>query len=237
MKIRYFLMCITVLLSVCVAFVSPAAAQEQNPPGQQDDVIRIDTTLVQTDVMVFDKKGQFVDGLKREQFALKIDGKPREITFFEGVRAGSRNEEAQLAAARGTNRAPGTLNTNSEAVSDRGRTIYFLADDIHLSPSSIKYTQKLFLRFIDEQMAPNDLAAIASASGQIGFLQQLTDNKAVLRAAVERLKYRNFAQGNLERPPMNEFQAQKIDQEDRDVLDYYIDQYIKDVPFSSRETA
>ncbi|HKP37705.1 MAG TPA: VWA domain-containing protein, partial [Pyrinomonadaceae bacterium] len=100
-----------------------------------------------------------------------------------------------------------------------------------------KYTHKLFLRFIDEQMAPNDMVAIASASGQIGFLQQLTDNKAVLRAAVDRLKYRNFAQGNLERPPMSPFQALKVDQEDRDVLDYYIDQYIKDVPFSSRESA
>ena len=112
MKIRYFLMCITVLLSVCVAFVSPAAAQEQNPPGQQDDVVRIDTTLVQTDVTVVDKKGNFVDGLKRDQFALKIDGKPREITFFEGVRAGSRKEEAQLAAARGS--APGNLGRRIE---------------------------------------------------------------------------------------------------------------------------
>src|SRR6185503_18425098 len=33
------------------------------------------------------------------------------------------------------------------------------------------------------------------------------------------------------------FQALRVAQEDRDVLDYYIDQYIKDVPFSDRETA
>src|SRR6185503_12290919 len=176
MRFRYSSIYILILMALCVGFASRVAAQEPNPPAQQDDVIRIDTTLVQTDVTVFDKKGNFVDGLKRDQFALKIDGKPREITFFEGVRAGSRKEEAQLAAARGSARTTQTPNTNTEGVSDRGRTIYFLADDIHLSPSSIKYTHKLFLRFIDEQMAPNDLAAIASASGQIGFLQQLTDN-------------------------------------------------------------
>ena len=57
--------------------------------------------LVQTDVMVFDRGGNFIDGLKRDQFSLKIDGKSREISFFELVKAGSRSEEAQLAAARG----------------------------------------------------------------------------------------------------------------------------------------
>jgi len=40
------------------------------------------TELVQTDVMVFDRKGLFVDGLKSEQFALKIDNKPQTIAFF-----------------------------------------------------------------------------------------------------------------------------------------------------------
>jgi hypothetical protein len=46
-------------------------AQTQKPPSQQpDDVIRINTELVQTDVMVFDKKGHFVEGLQREQFEL-----------------------------------------------------------------------------------------------------------------------------------------------------------------------
>jgi VWFA-related protein len=235
MRLRYFSICILILISACVVSVSHATAQEQNPPGQED-VLRVDTVLVQTDVMVFDKKGNFVDGLKRDQFGLKIDGKPREITFFEGVRTGSRNEEAQLAAAR-SNRTAADAPKNVPEPSDRGRTIYFLADDIHLSPSSSTLTRKLFLHFIDQQMGQNDLVAITSASGQIGFLQQLTDNKAVLRAAADRLKYRNYAPGNIERPPMSEFQALKVDQEDRDVLDYYIDQVLKDIPFSSRDTA
>jgi len=44
---------------------------------------------------------------------------------------------------------------------------------------------------------------LRSVSGQIGFLQQLTDNKTVLRAAVERLKFRSYSVTDFERPPMS----------------------------------
>ena len=45
-------------------------------------MLRINTELVQTDVMVFDKKGSFVSGLKPEQFELTVEGKPQPITFL-----------------------------------------------------------------------------------------------------------------------------------------------------------
>src|SRR6266446_8907490 len=72
----------------------------QKPIQDQGDVIRVFTDLVQTDVMVFDKQGRAVNGLRREDFQLNIDGKERPIEFFEHVTAGS-DEEVQLAAARG----------------------------------------------------------------------------------------------------------------------------------------
>src|SRR6266576_282265 len=70
------------------------SAQTPSPSPQQpaDDVIRINTDLVQTDVMVFDKKGVFVNGLKPEQFELTVDAKAQPVTFFEQVRAGSSRE-------------------------------------------------------------------------------------------------------------------------------------------------
>ena len=53
--------------------------------------------------MVFDKKGRFVDGLKPEQFQLKINNTPREISFFEAIRSGgsaSQREEPNLGPAK-----------------------------------------------------------------------------------------------------------------------------------------
>ena len=67
------------LLSAICFFLFPALIfgqtkpeQKPEPPrGDTDDVIKFETSLVQTDVMVFDKNGRFVDGLKPEQFQLK----------------------------------------------------------------------------------------------------------------------------------------------------------------------
>src|SRR5215217_5845709 len=85
------------------ALVSGQTKPEQKPEaprGEAEDVIKFETSLVQTDLMVFDKKGRFVDGLKPEQFQLKINNTQREISFFEAVRSGgftSRREELQSA--------------------------------------------------------------------------------------------------------------------------------------------
>ncbi|MFS8084113.1 MAG: VWA domain-containing protein, partial [Acidobacteriota bacterium] len=182
---------------------SSIPAHAQDPSTGADEVVRVNTNLVQTDVMVFDKRGGFVEGLKRDRFVLKVDGKPREISFFEQVRAGSRNEDAQLAAARGVSLTAGVTPTNSPVPLDRGRTIFFFIDDLHLSPASMNQVQRLLTTYLTRDLRQNDQAAITSTTGQIGFLQQLTDNKTVLRAAVNRLKPYSASVPNLERPPMS----------------------------------
>src|SRR5215212_4633478 len=78
-----------------------AHAQQQPPPQKQaDDVVRISTELVQTGVTVVDKQGRFVDGLKADQFVLKVDGQPVTPSFFDRVTAGTAREEKQVEAAR-----------------------------------------------------------------------------------------------------------------------------------------
>ena len=211
-------------------------AQTPEPSRQEPaDVLRVFTELVQTDVMVFDKQGRFVNGLTKEDFELKIDGKPKPISFFETITSGSANEEAQLAAARGRS---GTRTTGSAPLPlDRGRPMYFYIDDLHMDMASVVRTQKLINNFIDDQMGQNDEAAIAAASGQIGFLSQLTDNKFVLRAALARLKYKPYSSTDSEFPRMSEYQALLVSKRDRDVTDYFVEQVIARNPGITRESA
>jgi VWFA-related protein len=187
--------------------------------------------------MVFDKQGSFVDGLKRDQFVLKIDGKPRDISFFERIVAGSRNEEAQIAAARGTPAAGVRPGDRGPLPLDRGRTVFFFIDDLHLSPGSNKQTRQMLQRFIDREMGQNDEAAIASASGQIGFLQQLTNDKRVLHAAAERLIAKSYSTQDSDRPPMTEYQAQMIELRNEDVLGFFVTQVMRQNPGLPREVA
>ena len=133
----------------------PFAVRAQQPaatPANQDEVIRIKSELMQTDVTVVDKKGGFVDGLKREHFELRVNKKPREILFFDRVKAGSANEEAQLAAARGGPPSPTSNGKGAAVPLDRGRTVFFYVDDLHLGPGSMPYVRKMLLKFLDQQM-------------------------------------------------------------------------------------
>ena len=167
---------IALLLTVVVGTIHPAFAQ--------DDVVRTNTELVQTTITVVDKKGKFVDGLNRGDFELLIDGKPRAIDFLERVSAGSARE-AQLAQRQQSN--PQTTEPPARTLTVRGRTIIFFIDDLHLSFSSLHRTRQMIAHFLDSEINDKDLVAIVSSKGQIGFLQQFTDNKQVLEAALARL--------------------------------------------------
>ncbi len=231
-----------IILLLCSFSLVPAIhAQEAIPPGQssveEDEVVRINVNLVQTDIMVFDRQGRFVDNLQGQQFDLRLDGRPQTISSLERVTSGSRSEAAQLPATRDGKAvrpdAPTGANFDKIATdTSRGRVVFFFIDDLHLSADSVVRTRLLLQRFIDSEMGENDQAAIVSTSGQIGFLQQLTDEKPVLHAATMQLNYRP-QQGrlqDLERPPISEFAALAIDRNEPDTVNYFIELTVKENP-------
>lgn len=221
--------CVYLLLLLVVSFVVAGA--------QEPEVVRINTELVQTAVTVLDKKGNFVDGLKRDQFEIVVDGKPRQVAFFERVAAGS-TRERELASQG--------LGVNSSAAPPPpaivpGRTIVFFIDDLHLSPDSLSRTRMMLQHFLEREMNSKDSVAIASASGQVGFLEQFTNNRAVLDAALARMVPRmydvhGYSAGN--NTPMTEFMALNIDSsKDTRVLNYYIEECMKGSPTFKRARA
>lgn len=222
-----------VLLFVCSNVTAQTTPTGQTPPQKpQDDVVRVYTELVQTDVMVFDKQGRFVNGLTKENFELRIDGKPRPIQAFEQVTAGS-DEETQLAAARGAT----TVNLKRPAPLDRGRIIFFYIDDFHMNQEGIVAARKVINNFLDKQLGQNDQVAITSATGQIGFLQQLTNDRLVLQKALERVAPGNYSVRDIERPPMTEYQAMIIERGDGGVFEYFVTETIRQNPGLNRLTA
>lgn len=212
-----------------VTLATYAQTTAPNSPAQQtNEVVRVNTQLAQTDVSVLDRSGRFVEGLTREQFELRVNGQKRPISFFERVAVGSSDEEAQLAAARGGPTDTSTRGTRAIPL-DRGRVIFFYLDDYHLSPTSINRVRQALLHFIENSMGQNDEVAIFSASGQLGFLQQLTSERAVLRAAIGKFSYRSFSAPDSGRTPMTEYEALAITREDRRVLDYFVEQLLKEM--------
>jgi VWFA-related protein len=220
-----------VTLLLCL-FSHAAVGQQPSPsPQAPDDVLKINTELVQTGVTVFDKQGRFVNGLKKEDFELRVEGRPVSISFFENIVSGSYRDRI---ARVPTNNAPAPLEAPPAEVSIRRRAIVFFLDDRHLSLDSLGRTRKMLLDFINKEMGHNDLVAIASASGHIGFLQQFTDNKDVLRAAVGRIvhvPYGSSDYGGNPGSPMTEYMALTIERrDDPNVTDFYVQDCLKYAP-------
>jgi VWFA-related protein len=176
-----------------LAYAATIAAQsptQTKPAAADDNVIRVKTELVQTDLGVFDKRGRFVEGLSSEQFELRVDGKLQRLAFFDQIITGTATEETKLAAARiarNPSSSPSTGAAPAANTPNRSRVIFFFVDDLDLAGDSLTRARSLLKNFVESKMIPGDQVAIVSASGQIGFLQQLTDNKAVLREAINRI--------------------------------------------------
>jgi VWFA-related protein len=156
------------------------------------------------------------------------------VSFFEAVKAGTFDEEAQLAAARGRARAD---RAGLSLPLDRGRIFILFLDDLHVAPGDLQRTRDALLRFVEEEMGQNDEAAVVSASGQVGFLQQLTDNKVVLRAAAARINPRPLNVRDGQTPVMTESHAVSIERRDPSVISFFVDALMRENPAMRREMA
>jgi VWFA-related protein len=205
---------VSAALLTMAACAANSRAQTPTPtpaPQKPEDIVRVETELVQTDVTVFDRDGKFVEGLRPEQFEVKVDGRVVPVAFFERAGAGGVKEASPAPAGA----APAAVSARPGA---RGRRVAFFLDDVHLSADSLERVRKTVAQFVEREMLPGDAVLLTTATGQLGFLQQFTDNKGVLRVAIARLVYKPFIVRDSEQVPMTEYQALKVDAGDRDAL-------------------
>src|SRR2546423_5831956 len=93
---------VAIFAATLATVVSAQGQVVTDTQSRADDVVRVNTELVQTDVMVFDKKGRFVDQLTADQFQLLVDNKLQPITFFERVTSGLMASNGNPAQPAGT---------------------------------------------------------------------------------------------------------------------------------------
>src|SRR5688572_30460214 len=74
--------CCLATVTLVPTFTSKVLAQDE------DKVIRVDTELAEFEVLVEDKEGRPVHGLRAEDFRILENGKPQRIDFFQPVRSG-----------------------------------------------------------------------------------------------------------------------------------------------------
>ncbi|HEX7317394.1 MAG TPA: VWA domain-containing protein [Pyrinomonadaceae bacterium] len=231
--LRRFFQSLTLACALCGCLLPALGRQEPARPPQEDaaaqddeEPIRIETDLIQTGVMVFDKGGRFVEGLKQDDFELTVEGKATPVSFFDRITGAP---SVSPSSSRGGAKDAKDSGAAVARVAGGARTVILFADDLHLSFEDRKRARDLIKHFIDDEFTDDDTAAVVSSSGRLGFLQQFTDNPAVLRAAAARLgDDKNREAGDRLTPPMSEYEALLIDHYDPEVTADFAGMLIKE---------
>ncbi len=156
-------------------------------PQPADLRVRIDVDLVQVDAVVTDRDGRRVKGLTSSDFEVLLDGRPQIVNRFSY--AGSSPPPNSRAVVKESVSAAGQVPAARIARRDVRNTIVIFVDDLSLSAESILFVRKGVRQAIDQQVGDGDLVAIFRASAGLGALQDFTDNKQLLSAAADQIKW------------------------------------------------
>lgn len=183
------------LFPVFISAQQPAKTPTPVVKSEDDNVVKISTTLIQLDVVVTDKKGNPVTDLKPEDFEVYENGEKRKITNFTYI---SSNDDTtnQPTDAKNSKEKPNKYSVPPPPLKlkpeEVRRTYAIVVDDLHLSFTSTFWVKEALKKFVNKQMQDGDLVAIIRTGIGINSLQQFTSDKRRLLAAIEKLKWNSM---------------------------------------------
>ena len=175
-------------LLLCSALALSQTSQSQKPQTEvgSDDIVRITTQLVQTDVVVVDGKDRVIPDLTLADFELYDNGKKQELKFLEfvSVDTGRRAEGKRPAGADVPASAVENETLKGVSANELKRVIAFVVDDLTIPIPDVLRVRTLLLDFVNNKMLDGDLVAIVRVVGGKGLLQQFTSDRTLLREAI-----------------------------------------------------
>ena len=181
MVVRFrFLTCVLALLPAARGL----AAGPSSPPVPQAGVrAAVEVTAMDLNV-VATKDGRAVNDLAREEFVVRVDGKPVPIDYFTRIEAGTVHGP-DLATAS-PDLVLDTLKADSgETYVPRQFLVYF-DDDRLLPPQRVAVIEGL--RDFVTRLSPSDRASIVSYTGATRVLVPFTNSKETLLDGLSRLE-------------------------------------------------
>jgi len=172
----------------CLAFLANTKAQTTMPTPSDDDVVKITTKLVQTDVVVVDKDGKQVTNLTPSDFQILQDGKPQKVSAvtYVSLDSAAESKPADMSPDKGVAVPPIRMKPT-----DGGRLITFIVDDGNCQASALGMmaAREGLEKFIREQMLASDRVAVYLTRAGSSVLQQYTNDKTVLLKAAKKIRW------------------------------------------------
>ena len=181
-----------------LGFITVANGQEQQAPSQSRDkqagntdknvTVRIAVEEVRLDVVVVDRKGRQITGLKADDFEVYQDDLPQEILSCTYV-SDQADPSAKPAISPRVSSAAPPISTPTPTRDKVRRVIAFIVDDLSMNFENIHSVRLALKKFVEKQMLPGDLVAILRTSRGISALQMFLSDKTQLLARIEDVRW------------------------------------------------
>lgn len=169
----YGCLILLVILAGAVWLLAQSSGQVPAP------TVRVNTRLVLVDVVVTDKQGKPVSGLKAEDFTIEEKGKKQKIAFFQTPEeAQKQNTPPQL--------GPGLYTNKPEFRSPGGPLTVLLLDAANTPFRDQAYSRQQMLKYVTQQFKPGMRMAVFTLTNSLEVLQDFTGNPEVLAAALRK---------------------------------------------------
>jgi VWFA-related protein len=178
---------LAILIAAAVALPAFSQRNKQQDPEPPRLVENIDVRIINVDVVVTDKRGNFVPNLKAEDFTILENGVLKPITnFYEVQGSVARNVVGEAPVAPPTPASPAlaakTIPENMK------RRIIFYVDNLSLSPFNRNRVFQEMTDFVNSVMRPGDEAMIATYNRSMKVRVPFTPDKSALLTMIEGLK-------------------------------------------------
>src|SRR5688572_29854532 len=153
----------TLVMILALATAAPLLAQRKPAtpaePQPQPLVEQIEVRIIDVDVVVQDRRGNFIPGLKKEDFEILENGVPKTVSNFYEVE-GNRAKNLTIAdEVGGKVTAPAAAAAVPEEMK---RRIIFYIDNLSLNPFNRNRVFQQMRSFLKSAMRPGDEAMIAT---------------------------------------------------------------------------
>jgi VWFA-related protein len=188
-----------------LAFFSCLSPSAQQTNGTQSPPFTIQTNVkrVFVPVVVRDKQGRSVDDLKKDDFQVLDNDKPRVVAGFTVERRGAGESVQQVSGAATSTPVP-------PAQPGKRRFVVFLFDDMHMSAAELVPVKKAATEAMNGALSDTDVAAVVATSGKTN--SGLIQDRAKLRDTIAGLQSNEVSPaGAADCPNINYYQADLIE--------------------------
>ncbi len=170
--------------SAASATPAPVSIRTETQPST---VLKVSSRAVLVDVVVTDRKGAPVRGLRQDDFKVLEDGKPQDLRSFQEIEDGSADKPIDKPVPAADSKPSPNVFSNKARGPESGAIVLVLFDMLNTPPQDQAYARDQLIKFLSSK--PKDLqfalCTMTSGSSHLQLVQGFTSDENVLVAAAK----------------------------------------------------